>query len=476
MQSFICIGLLLMVAVLRLTNCQATLSVAERLALQEEREQVLFNVTYVLAAAHKATITQLDLTDEEAKTVCEPTVFGGIRVRPHPKTCSAFVECVTRKKNPFLVRTVYRSEAYIKTNPEQTFWNSEVSSAVLWNTMNNCASDPCKTSKPMTDGRSCFTYIACQHNSTSNAATGYQTYECPTNQSFNVNSGTCVVDATCRKPEGDRFTDLFCVASVPSVLTPGLPPQAYYNRTYLNLDNNQQITQATFCAAGLIFNSAQPEKCECVAQPAVSEACPRTLFNYSNQLLTGTQLWSSVVQEGNAVVENITTQARYPGWVRFNRADFDFFHASSLSNNELTGPFSLTLSFALSGQSAGNVALVSNSRDSSTCPTATLRVYLATARSVIVAEVTNINGLMVSVESAAVPNLVNSEVRVKLDRRNDGKLALTVDNGTPSVSDNDLGSYRLKATSCGLILAKSNGLDSFSGWMNNFSLIKNCLN
>lgn len=479
MKSFVA-SLVFVVSVVGLTIVQAQdsatadLTVAQRLALQEEKEQVVFNKTYILAAAHKAFIKQLDLTDEEAKAVCNSTVFGGNRFKVHPKTCSASVECNTKKKIPFVVRTVYKTEAFIRAQPQDTFWDEAAGTSVFMSIFNNCPSDPCKSPfRAITDGRSCFTYITCIRNSTNSQAVGYQTNECPNGQSFNVANANCQPDALCVKNTGvDKYTNLYCNASVPETLTPGLPRESYYNRTFMDHENNNTVkTVQTFCPAGLIFNRAQPEKCECLAELPKNVTCPNTVVYFSNQ--QPATLWSSSVQEGNAVVDN--SNPNYLGWVRFGGADFDFFHTPFLANNEMAGAWTLSFQFtadqSLSG--SGNVALLSNSRDGTTCSTATIRVYLASSRSVVVAEVTNIENFTATVETS-VSGPYSNKVSVRLSRRTDGKLSLTVDNNPATLSSNDLGSGRLKATGCGVYLAKSVGMTSFSGYMNEFKFVKDC--
>ena len=57
--------------------------------------------------------------------------------------------------------------------------------------------------------------------------------------------------------------------------------------------------------------------------------------------------------------------------------------------------------FALDGLPNGQVALVSNSLNSNTCPVATVQVYLDTSRAVV-AEMTNVNGERATVRSSAV--------------------------------------------------------------------------
>ena len=70
--------------------------------------------------------------------------------------------------------------------------------------------------------------------------------------------------------------------------------------------------------------------------------------------------------------------------------------------------------FALDGLPNGQVALVSNSLNSNTCPEASVRVYLDTSRAVV-AEMTNINGERATVRSSAVVSSMMMMMMITLE-------------------------------------------------------------
>ncbi|KAK7109778.1 uncharacterized protein [Littorina saxatilis] len=441
-----------------------SIPVNDRINEYASQKVAVFNTTYYVAAAATPNIPQLFISDAEALELCTPFAKAHQDYSTfHPRTCSARVQCLRIKHNVWEVNTLNKITAYALGTAQGTFWDSEVGTQRGWNTVNNCASDPCKTNTPITDGRRCFTYITCVR---SGDVSSYEERECPVGQGFDVTSGTCVEDANCTRPIANTYTNLYCNASTPAVKIPGLLDEAYYNRTFRNEADGSISTVAEYCTASMVFDQSVPTECKCIL--ASQAICPKTLVILDSDD-SDNSWYRAPGQDGRFQIENTTSQ--FLNWGRFDGSAISYYVAAGLAKNELAGDWTLSFRFALSPQSNSPASLVSNSLTSSSCGTATLRVYL-NAQNNVVAEVTTIANEVATVQSNAINPTTATNVELS---RNGGQMTLVV-NGQSFSASQDLGMDRVKATNCGLVMGKSSEMPNLNGWMDKVLLVSRCIN
>ncbi|XP_076439556.1 uncharacterized protein LOC143279401 [Babylonia areolata] len=416
---------------------------------------------------------QLCITEAEAAAACKAvnaSVFikSGGATAPHPRSCFAYLDCTGHMFNPTRVNTIYYYGVQIKTTTPETYYNPVTHQVENWNTDNNCTADPCKTNRAMTTGRECNKYLTCNN--------GYVPNTCPQFQGFNPFLGTCVANPSCT-PAIVRPTDnIRCYATgrpvnVPAI--PGVPDNAYYNRTFRFTATGEEVTRQEMCPAGLVFDSHNPnctQRCLdcCVLQPV--DPCPNvTLIKVG--VNTG-QPWAQVRQN-----DTYTFTVNSQGWVCFDRTDFSYYDGQALANNELAGNWDLAFRFYAdpSGNNPTAFVVMQNSHDPIACPNPSLVVSVngSCVIAVVTARLTGTNQHLVSVRlvlCGVVSRASLDPTEVVLQRRG-GTLTLKAKlQSQPQfqqTSGSGLGGGLLPSTRCGLIVGQY-----FIGCVESVKLVK----
>lgn len=390
-------------------------------AIVRAETQKASGATRYYAAVSTGVIPQLQLTDEEAIAVCGPIAGETTRETGHPRTCSAFVTCYEYNGPNFGI-------AYVRAMAAGTFWS-----------MNNTAEratpeatsplNPCRTGIPVTDGQTCYSYITCVDNK-------LETRKCAESNSYSYSqarsnpSNPCVADNTCSQVAAYNYTILSCVP-----LTSVQAPVVEYNRTQRITFADGRMEEQTLtlsCPANTVLDTRNLGNCTCI--PSNLRNCP--------------------------VVLELPTSLTLPS---VNLTEFP-----ALASNEIAGNFNMTLSFQVSA-STTNAALVSNSRNTQHCQTASLEVYLEGGQ--VGAKVVNINGGSYVLQGGNGLISAGNTNFVQLVRSN-STLTLIVNGNAVS---RDIGTSRLAKTNCGLSLGQGYPRANFAGTIRNFQMTLPCV-
>ncbi|XP_025095350.1 uncharacterized protein LOC112564617 [Pomacea canaliculata] len=375
------------------------------------------------APVNAGVIPQLQLTDEEAIAVCSPIAGETARETGYNKTCSAFYTCNEYNGPNYGI-------VYIRPTAGGTFWstNNTLERATPEAT---CPANPCNTGIPTTDGQTCYSYTICVNGK-------LETRKCADRTSYSYSqarsnpSNPCVPDDTCSQVAAYNYTIISCTP-----LTSVQAPVVDYNRTQLIIFADGRPEERTLtlkCPANTVLDMRNLNNCTCI--PSNQRDCPVVLERTASLTLGAT----------NNVV------AEFP----------------ALASNEIAGNFTMSFGFQVSG-STTSASLVSNSRNTMNCRTATLEVYLENG--VIGARLVNINGGTFTLTTNNVISTGNTYT-VQL-MRSYRTVTLSVNGNQAATAD--IGTSRLAKTNCGLSLGRGYPRANFVGTIENFRMTLPCV-